>query len=160
LEGFVRGEVQETKAVPLPAHLWYNEREESFVDRSDDWLGQGRGELAAARDLLVGGHWAWCCFTCQQAAEKALKAALEHFRAGRPGHNLNELRQAVEAHTAVPVAIQDACARLNRFYIPTRYPDAFPSGMPVDQFFERDAREALADAEEMIQFVGAALGSP
>jgi HEPN domain-containing protein len=140
--------------------LWYNEPKEIAVDRSDDWLGQGRGELAAARDLLTGGHWAWCCFTCQQAAEKALKAVLEHFRVGRTGHNLNELRQAVEVHMAVPIAIQEGCARLNRYYIPTRYPDAFPSGMPVEQFFERDAREALADAEEVIQFVGTTLGSP
>jgi HEPN domain-containing protein len=130
------------------------------VDRSDDWLDQARGELAAARDLLAGGHWAWCCFTTQQAAEKALKSVLEHFRAGRGGHNLNELRQAVEAHVAVPPAVHDACARLNRFYIPTRYPDAFPSGAPVAQFFEPDAREALADAEEVVQFVAATLGSP
>ena len=41
-----------------------------------------------------------------------------------------------------------------------RYPDAFPSGMPVAQFFEPDARAALADAEEVIRFVGATLGSP
>jgi len=130
------------------------------MDRSDDWLGQGRAELAAARDLFAAGHWAWCCFTSQQAAEKALKGALEHFRAGRPGHNLNELRQALEVHATVPTPIQEACARLNRHYIPTRYPDAFPSGMPVAQFFEPDAREALADAEEVIRFVGATLGSP
>ena len=39
------------------------------MDRSPDWLSQARGELAAARDLLPGGHWAWCCFTSQQAAE-------------------------------------------------------------------------------------------
>jgi HEPN domain-containing protein len=130
------------------------------LDRSGDWYGQALGELAAARDLLTGSHWAWCCFTNQQAAEKALKAALEHFRDGRAGHNLNDLRQAVEAHIAVPAAVQDACARLNRYYIPTRYPDAFPSGIPVAQFFENDARQALADAEEVIQFVGAALGPP
>lgn len=130
------------------------------MDRSIDWFEQAHGELAAAQYLAAGGHWAWCCFTSQQAAEKAVKAALEHFRAGRTGHNLNELRQALGAHTPVPIAIQEACARLNRFYIPTRYPDAFPSGVPLDQFFEPDARQALADAEEVIQFVGATLGSP
>jgi HEPN domain-containing protein len=130
------------------------------MDRSPDWLEQARGELAAARDLLAGGHWAWCCFTCQQVAEKALKGALEYFHSGRPGHNLNELRESLEAHVAVPTAVQQACARLNFFYIPTRYPDAFPSGAPVGQFFEPNAREALADAEEVIQFVGTTLGSP
>src|SRR4051812_35052152 len=93
---------------------------EDRLDRSSDWLEQARRELAAARDLLAGGHWAWCCFTSQQAAEKALKAGLEHFRVGRGGHNLNDLRQSLAAHVAVPVAVQAACARLNRFYIPTR----------------------------------------
>jgi HEPN domain-containing protein len=130
------------------------------VDRSTDWLSQARGELAAARHLLAGGHWAWCCFTCQQAAEKALKAGLEHFRDGRMGHNLNDLRQGLEAHVTVPLAVQEACARLNRYYIPTRYPDAFPSGAPVAQFLEADATSALADAEEVTQFVGATLGPP
>jgi HEPN domain-containing protein len=130
------------------------------VDRSSDWLGQGQGELEAARTLLAGGHWAWCCFTSHQAAEKGLKAALEHFRAPRAGHNLNDLRRAVDPYLPVPPAIQDACARLNRYYIPTRYPDAFPSGAPIDQFFEPDARQALADAEEVVRFVGAALGPP
>lgn len=130
------------------------------MDRSGDWYGQAMGELAAARDLLAGSHWAWCCFTCQQAAEKALKAALEHVRDYQPGHNLNDLRRAVEAHMAVPTTVRDACARLNRYYIPTRYPDAFPSGTPIAQFFEPDARQALTDAEEVIRFVGTTLGSP
>jgi len=130
------------------------------VDRSADWLEQAEGELAAARDLFTAGHWAWCCFTSQQAAEKALKAALEHFRTGRGGHNLNELCQSVEAHTTVPKRIQDACARLNRFYIPTRYPDAFPSGAPIQQFFDSDAQEALSDAEEVVRFVVSLIGSP
>jgi HEPN domain-containing protein len=60
----------------------------------------------------------------------------------------------------VPQAIQDACARLNRYYIPTRYPDAFPSGAPIQQFFEADAREALGDAEEVCRFVEQLIGSP
>jgi HEPN domain-containing protein len=89
-----------------------------------------------------------------------LKAGLEHFQDGRMGHNLNDLRQGLEAHVTVPLPIQEACARLNRYYIPTRYPDAFPSGAPVAQFLEADARGALTDAEEVIRFVGATLGSP
>lgn len=123
-------------------------------------MTQARGEFSAARHLLAGGHWAWCCFTCHQAAEKALKAALERHHDGRPGHNLNELRVAVQTHLAVPVAVEDACTRLNRLYIPTRYPDAYPSGAPVAQYVESDARQALADAEEVLRFVESALGSP
>ena len=106
------------------------------------------------------GHWSWCCFTCQQAAEKALKAICEHFRTPQRGHNLNVLIQAIEAHTNVPNDVQMACARLNRYYIPTRYPNAFDHGSPADQFFEPDARQALEDAEEVLRFAERVVGPP
>jgi HEPN domain-containing protein len=127
------------------------------VQRTEDWLNQARAELRAARDLHRGGHWSWCCFTCQQVGEKALKAACEHFRTPQFGHNLNLLVQAVEAHTPVRETARAACARLNRLYIPTRYPDAFPEGAPAAQFFEPDARQALGDAEEVVSFVTTAV---
>jgi HEPN domain-containing protein len=130
------------------------------ADRSPDWMSPARGELSAAQHLRAGGHWAWCCFTCHQAAEKALRAALEHFHDGRMGHNLNELRCVLQGHTSVPVAVQEACTRLNRLYIPTRYPDAFPSGAPVAQYVAGDAQEALADAQEVLHFVESTLGPP
>src|SRR5687767_4379088 len=90
-------------------------------------MAQSQGELSAAQHLLAGGHWAWCCFTCHQAADKALKAALEHFHDGRMGHNLNDLRYGLQTHVTVPVPIQEACTRLNRLYIPMRSLLARPS---------------------------------
>jgi HEPN domain-containing protein len=53
-----------------------------------------------------------------------------------------------------------ASARLNRYYIPTRYHDAFDRGAPADQFFAGDARQAVADAEEVIHFATGIIGSP
>ena len=123
--------------------------------RVDDWLNEARAELRAARDLLHGKHWSWCCFTCQQAAEKALKAVCAFYRTPQFGHNLNLLVEAVQSHTTVRTSIERASARLNRYYIPTRYPDAFPQGAPADQFFEDDARQALTDAEAVIGFAEA-----
>jgi HEPN domain-containing protein len=130
------------------------------MQRAQDWLNEARAELRAAHALLPGKHWSWCCFTCQQAAEKALKAVCEHFRTPQFGHNLNMLLQAVEAHTPVAESMRMACARLNRYYIPTRYPDAFDRGVPAEQFFEADARQAVADAEEVIGFAADLSGSP
>lgn len=123
-----------------------------MAQRVHDWLREAQAECQAAADLLRGKHWSWCCFTCQQAAEKALKALCEHFRNPQPGHNLNLLLGAVEARAAVPEPVRSACARLNRYYIPTRYPNAFDRGAPADQFFEADASRALADAEEVLGF--------
>lgn len=76
------------------------------MQRDQDWLREARAELQAARDLFRGEHWSWCCFTCQQAAEKALKALCEHFQNPQFGHNLNLLRQAVGAHMSVPESVQ------------------------------------------------------
>ena len=100
------------------------------MQRADDWLRQAQSELGAARHLLDGGYWAWCCFTCHQAAEKALKALCEHLRAPQFGHNLNLLLEAVEARLPVTGSLGMACARLNRYYIPTRYPDVYDRGPP------------------------------
>jgi len=129
------------------------------MQRARDWLKEAQAELAAARDLLRGGHWSWCCFTCQQAAERGLKAICEHFRTPQAGHNLNLLVQAVSTHVAVSEPLRMACARLNRYYIPTRYPNAFDRGAPAEQFFEPDAKEALEDAGEVVRFAEGIMGS-
>ena len=130
------------------------------MQRAKDWLKEAQAELHASRDLLGGKHWSWCCFTCQQAAEKALKAICEHFRSPQFGHNLNLLLQAVEAHATVPESVRMACGRLNRYYIPTRHPNSFDRGAPADQFFEADARQALEDMEEVYRLAESLVGSP
>ncbi|MBI3456101.1 MAG: HEPN domain-containing protein [Candidatus Rokubacteria bacterium] len=130
------------------------------MQRARDWLREAQAELGAARNLLAGRNWSWCCFTCQQAAEKALKAIGEHFRSPQLGHNLNLLVEAIRAQVAVPPSVEMACARLNRHYIPTRYPNAFDRGAPVDQFFEPDARQALEDAQEVVDFATRLAGPP
>lgn len=128
------------------------------MQRAWDWMREAQAELAAARSLYEARHWAWCCFTCQQAAEKALKAVCESLRVPQTGHNLNLLVQVVAEHRAVPESVRSGCARLNRYYVPTRYPNAFDRGVPAEQFFEEDARQALQDAEEVLRFAHATVG--
>ncbi|MBS7656216.1 HEPN domain-containing protein [Candidatus Bathyarchaeota archaeon] len=118
-----------------------------------DWLREAEAEFEAAKTLFAYKHWSWCCFTCQQAAEKALKALSEYFHEPQLGHNLNLLIQALEARILIPERIRQAASRLNRYYIPTRYPNAFDRGAPADQFFEADAHEALEDAKKVMEFV-------
>lgn len=115
-------------------------------------MREAQAELAAARSLYETRHWAWCCFTCQQVAHKALRALCERFRTPQTGHNLNLLVQAVVEHVAVPDSVRRGCARLNRYDVPTRYPNAFDRGVPAEPFFEEDARLALEDAEEVVHF--------
>ena len=64
------------------------------------------------------------CFTCQQAAEKALKAYL--FAQGESllrTHVLPRLLRACESHDARFVELTEACAVLTAYYTDTRYPE-------------------------------------
>lgn len=124
-----------------------------------DWLKQAEAEYAAARSLYEHSHWAWCCFTCHQSAEKALKAVLEHFADRQAGHNLNILLRAVESYVPATDAIRLACVRLNRLYVPTRYPDAFTEGAPAEQYIQLDAQEALHDADAILRYAREAIES-
>ena len=128
--------------------------------RPQDWLKQAEAEYAAARSLVDHGHWAWCCFTCQQVAEKALKAVLEHFGNAQTGHNLNLLLEVAAEYVPPPEEVHQACVRLNRLYIPTRYPDAFSEGAPADQYTKRDAQEAIQDADAVLRYAREAIESP
>jgi len=121
-------------------------------------MEQAREDLSAARDMFSTGHYAWCCFLCHQAAEKALKAVLEHLRSPMPGHNLLRLLSAISEALGVPEDVRRACTVLNRYYIPTRYPNAFPSGVPARMFDEQDAEEAIRYAEAVVGFAERATG--
>lgn len=130
------------------------------MQRIKDWMRQAEAELRAAKDLLTHGHWFWCCFTCQQAAERAIKAIGEHFHQHLIGHDLISLLDELQVFTAIPENVHQASARLNRHYIPTRYPNAFDRGAPVDKFFEQDDREAVQDAELVLEFARSFIATP
>lgn len=44
-------------------------------------------------------------------------------------------------------------ASLDVYYIPTRYPNGLPGGLPSDAFGEDDAKRAIDRASEIIQAV-------
>jgi HEPN domain-containing protein len=54
--------------------------------------------------------------------------------------------QALEA----PVALVEAGVRLDRLYIPTRYPDVLDQGSPGEVYLAADAETALKDAEAVL----------
>ncbi|MEM2896034.1 MAG: HEPN domain-containing protein [Candidatus Bathyarchaeia archaeon] len=120
--------------------------------RTKDWLDQAEGDLRAAKDLRDTGNYAWSCFASQQSAEKSLKAILESLVVPSIGHNLLSLASMISEKVEFPDSVKSACKRLNRFYIPTRYPNAFPSGAPVQMYDSEDATQAIEDAEEVFDF--------
>ena len=122
-----------------------------------DWLREAEDDLAAAEDLLRLGRYSKACFFAQQAAEKALKALLMK-RAGlfARTHSVVELLRLAREHgIPVPEGLGRAAERLDRFYVPTRYPSVWPSGAPFEHYDEGDAREAIGHAREVLAFARA-----
>ena len=118
------------------------------------WLKQAEHDLEAARYNRRGGFHAVACFYAQQAAEKALKAFL--FAQGEPvviGHSVAELCQSCAGYEERFEELTGRIGKLDRFYIPTRYPDGLPGGVPAEVYGEEDASEAIALASETVGVV-------
>ena len=128
------------------------------MNRWADWWRQAQMEERAATNLKSTGDFAWCCFTSQQAAEKALKAVLERRNLEHEGHSLNRLLREVLGDEDAPSGLAQACSRLNRLYIPTRYPDALLEGAPADEYHEEDAQQSLDDLRIIMAYVAGTLG--
>lgn len=101
-------------------------------------------DLDVARDLFELEHWGAAAFHAQQAAEKALKAVQVH-REGEfdRTHDLVALARRLKGEDD----LRERCARLSRFYVADRYPDA-PGGVA-----QEDVGQAVEDAEEVIAWV-------
>ena len=127
---------------------WYDG---PMPSRADDWWRQAERDLSHARHSLEAGDHEWACFAAQQAAEKAIKALYQRLHMEAWGHVVHRLLEALPPEHRPDAILVDAGRRLDRFYIPARYPNGFASGAPGDFFTEADARSAIADAEAILE---------
>ena len=123
------------------------------------WLETARGDLQTARVLVDNRRFAHSCFHAQQSAEKALKALWFSLDGDPWGHSSRKLiddLQSLDSHTYD--AMQDllpVATELDRFYIPTRYPNGLPDIVPDQAYLERDAQRAIVLAERLVERVAA-----
>jgi HEPN domain-containing protein/predicted nucleotidyltransferase len=122
------------------------------------WFRQSEYDLQAAALNNEHGFHAWSCFLCQQAAEKALKAFLyaQGERIVR-GHATSDLLRQCMAYNPAFSALRDLCAELDQYYIPTRYPNGLPGGIPHEVYTTRQSSRALDDVSQVIDMVRAVL---
>jgi HEPN domain-containing protein len=119
------------------------------------WLEQARRDLDDARYADAGSRWNLACFLAQQAAEKALKAFLYHRGAEVVwGHSVAELCRDSAEHDKTFADIGKEAAALDQYYIPTRYPNGLPGGIPADAYTQSDADRALRLSTTVIEAVG------
>lgn len=115
-----------------------------------DWLEESRDDLEAAETLLKDGRYSKACFLSQQAAEKAVKALIIHrLKIFETIHSVAELLRKINA----PEEMIQLGVELDRHYIPSRYPNAWPSGAPSKMYRKADAESALNTAKKVLEYV-------
>ncbi len=72
---------------------------------------------------------------------------------GEPcGHLTTRLAESVPDQDRVPAAALDAARRLDKHYIPSRYPNGFAEGFPGQLYTRGEAEQAIADASLLFDF--------
>lgn len=120
------------------------------------WLLQAQDEWRDADDLRQQGKHYLALFHFQQAAEKALKAYL-YYNVSSINvfltHSIDDLLT-----TAIQLDKDFETVRtskkLDQYYIPTRYPNGLPGGVP-SRFFNdpEESRQAMELARQVLELV-------
>jgi HEPN domain-containing protein len=121
------------------------------VNEAWRWMKQAENDLEFARLARREGFFAQACFISQQAGEKALKS-LRYTRGERFvfGHSLRELlKKLLPAYPRLE-KFMELAGLLDQYYIPTRYPNGLPDGIPAEAYNKTQAREAVEGAGKMI----------
>jgi HEPN domain-containing protein len=121
-------------------------------ERSSDWFRQAESDLAHARNSRNAGDFDWAAFASHQGAEKAIKALFQRLHLDAWGPTLSILLASLpEAALPQPTLVEKA-KELDKHYIPTRYPNGFERGAPVDFYTRPEADRAILLAEEILEF--------
>jgi HEPN domain-containing protein len=122
--------------------------------KNNNWLEFAQQDLRMAQIAFSEQIYNQACFHCQQAAEKFLKGYLLSKNQNPPKtHFLNELLGLCAQGDKAFDGLEDDCAVLDDYYIPTRYPDALPGALPDGLPDSGDASEALRIVEKIKQFI-------
>jgi len=116
------------------------------------WLSFAREDLRMADLAFRDEMFNQVCFHAQQAAEKCLKAVLH--KKGQLPPKTHKIIDLLTVLTELDLGeLRETVLLLDRFYIPTRYPDALPGGFEEGLPTAEDAREALDTAARLLRTV-------
>jgi HEPN domain-containing protein len=120
------------------------------------WLAQGSYDLKAADWNLKGGFFNTACFLAQQGAEKAVKSLLYYNRISRKkmlSHSVVELLSLIQDTLPGAAELLDEARELDLHYIPSRYPNGLPGGLPHTFYSEKTASRALEAGKAIIALI-------
>jgi len=125
--------------------------------RFENWIKFAEEDLKMAELALKEKMYNQTCFHSQQCVEKVLKGFIEYN--GKISPHTHKLADILPLpSTDIFEDLQDAIILLDRFYVPTRYPDALPGILPEGLPGEKDAKEALQIARDVFERAKKALG--
>jgi len=127
-------------------------------ERSNDWLRQAERDLKSAKAQKKDGFFEWSCFISQQAAEKAVKAVYQKLAIEAWGHSVTELLKGLKRKVNISDDLLASARYLDKFYIPTRYPNGWVEGIPAEYITEEDAKNAIHYSEKIVRFCKNFLG--
>ena len=125
---------------------------DDMPERSNDWIRQALRDLESAEAQKRDEFYEWSCFIAQQAAEKAIKAALQKIGVEVWGHSLLELGRELKEQIDTPPEFETSAKYLDRFYIRAIYPNGWASGTPADYITLEDSEHAVSHSDKIIQF--------
>lgn len=131
-------------------------REQFEPDDPREWLARARGNMVIARSALPDVDLEELCFNAQQAAKKAIKAAMIHHDVRFPYiHDLAPLLEQLRQNgIATPVSVAEA-DRLSRYAVIARYP------LPLaEQPSQADYEQAIAIAEAVLRWADGEIRPP
>ncbi|MCS6908339.1 MAG: HEPN domain-containing protein [Anaerolineales bacterium] len=124
-----------------------------YLYEAKRWHQTASEDLTASKALLQSGHYAQACFYTQQCAEKAVKALWLMLGEDPWGHSIQKLIQDFprkELLEEYDLWVQFA-AYLDKFYIPTRYPNGLPDLTPGQVYRLEEAQQAIEKAEYFVR---------
>jgi len=125
-----------------------------LAKEADRWLRQAESDLKCAEWNQQGDFFAPACFWAQQSAAKALRALL-FFN----GEDARETRSVVDLLDRAITYEEEfrgfvgSSTSLDIYYKTSRFPDAIPGGIPSEVLNEKDSRDAIKQAADMLSLV-------
>jgi HEPN domain-containing protein len=105
-----------------------------------------------AERWVKSADYDWSCFAAQQAAEKAVRGLILSKGGEGWGHSVTRLLRDLSELEDIPDTLIKAAMRLDKLYIPTRYPNGFDVGAPREYYTNEDAEKAIEDARGIYDF--------
>ncbi len=117
----------------------------------ENWFLQATHTLKSANNDKVSQDFDWACFKAHQGTEMGLKAFLHGLGLPAFGHSVFRLGKAIKKSISSMEFEAKCLTKLDRLYISTRNPDAFPDGAPFTFFDIDDAEQAIICSQKILK---------